>query len=199
LTSAADVSVVNIGLVHELGWDLTGGVIETTRIISPSRRPVAVKVVSEVVTRAARRAHSPEYMATVRRRKCGKIRATVIALAEHAARPDVAVCTYPIHKDINDLLAVLASSDTEGNAREILRQVRNTLMNGGWNRYRTAAVRETAARILSHLAEAEEVLPGKVDEVFDQLDRAGLDPVGAPLPELSEDETAADAESEVPG
>jgi hypothetical protein len=197
--TSADVAIVNIPVFHEIGWDLAGGVIETTRIIAPSRRPVAVKVVSEVVTKAVQRAQSPEYMGTIRRRRSGKIRAAVAGLAQHAERQDFVVCTYPILKEINELLIVLANSETEGNSREALRQIRNTLMNGGWNKYRTPAVRATVGHILAYLAEADEVVAQKVDEAFDQMDDAGLDPVGAPLPELTEAETNGDAENEVPG
>jgi hypothetical protein len=138
-------------------------------------------------------------MATLRRRKSGKLRNAIPDLAQHAQRQDFVVCTYPVLKEIQELLTLLANSETEGNSREVLRQLRNTLMNGGWNRYRDPTVRRTGAEILTHLAEADEVLPRKVDEAFDQLDRAGLNPVGAPLPEASEEETTADAQDEVPG
>ncbi len=197
LTSAADVDVVNIPVLHELGWDLTSRRIETTRLIPPSRRPVAVKVVSDVVTHGAQRARSADYLATLRRRNAGKISRAVTGLAEHVQRPDFAECTYPVLKELNELLSLLADAEVEGNTRGILRQIRNTLMNGGWDKYRAAAARSTVAQLLNHLAEAAEVLPHKVDEAFAQLQHAGLNPVGAPIPEMAE-EADADAENEVP-
>jgi hypothetical protein len=142
---------------------------------------------------------SPEYMATVRRRKSGSLRSAITALAEHADREDFVICTYPVLKEINELLIHLACSETEGNSREILRQLRNTLLNGGWNRYRQPAVRRAAVAILTHLAEAEKVLPSLVDEAFEQLSRASLNPVGASLPEFSAEEAILDAQGQVPG
>src|SRR5438552_18171726 len=64
----ADVQVIEIPVIHELGFDQNGGIIETTRLIKPSRRLTVVKVESQVVTRGFQGISSPPYMATVRRR-----------------------------------------------------------------------------------------------------------------------------------
>jgi hypothetical protein len=158
-----------------------------------------VKVESQVVTRAVQGAHSPEYLATVRRRKARALCNAVERLSQDAARDDFAVCTYPVLKQVNELLTTLADASTEGNTREILRQLRNTLMNGGWNGYKDPAARATAVAILNHLAEAEDVLPKEADESFDRLSDVGLDPVGAKLFGGDEEDDTIDGENEVPG
>lgn len=120
-------------------------------------------------------------VAALRQRRARAIRDAIVGLEAHAGRRDFAVCTYPVLKQLNELLMSLADASAEGNTREILRQVRNTLMNGGWNQYRDPAVRRAAADTLKGLAEAEEVLPPRVDEAFDRLFAAGLTPAGAQL------------------
>ena len=126
----------------------------------------------------------------VRRRKCRELSTSISDLAEHVGREDFVVCTYPILKRVNEFLVMLKDADGEGNAREILRQVRNTLMNGGWNKYRDPAVRQTATDVLNSLAEADQVLPQDVNTVFDRLYQAGLNPVGSPVfVSADEDET----------
>lgn len=194
----ADVEVIDIPVIHELGSDLNGGIIQSTRVIGPSKRPVIVKVESQVVASGLQAIQSAEYMATVRRRKARELSVAFEQLEPHTVREDFAVCTYPVLKQVNELLATLLNAGTEGNTREILRQLRNTLMNGGWNRYRAPDSRRTALTILARLAEAEEILPKDVDEVFDRLYDAGLHPVGAPLFTADEEDEAPDGETEIP-
>jgi hypothetical protein len=198
-TGVADLPVLTIPVIHELGSDLKGGTIESTRLLPPSKRPVMIKVESRVVTEGLQRIQSSEYLATVRRRKSRALRDAIAGLARHAGREDFAVCTYPVLKQVNELLTTLNEASEEGNTREILRQLRNTLMNGGWSRYRAPEVRRAAVEILNGLAEAEEVLPQRVDESFDRLHASGLNPVGTPLFRLERGESTPDAEDEVSG
>jgi hypothetical protein len=192
----ANAVLIEIPLFHELGSDLSSMLAEATRVIPPSKRTVVVKVQSQVVTQGARGGQSPAYSATVRRRKCRELSKSLAGLAAHAGRDDFAVCTHPLVRQIQELLVTLASADGEGNTREVLRQVRNTLMNGGWNKYREPVVRQTVARVLSTLAEAEEILPSQVDAFSEQLYIADLDPVGSLALAADEED---DGKDEVPG
>jgi hypothetical protein len=196
--TVGDLEVITIPVIHELGSDLRGGIIESTRWLAPCKRPVIVRVESQVVTGAVQGGHSPEYLAAVRRRKCRALDAAVGGLTPHAGREDFAVCTYPVLNQINDLLTTLNDASAEGNTREVLRQLRNTLMNGGWNKYRDPAVRRAAAEILNGLAEADEVLPQRVNESFDRLYAAGVNPVGTRLFAAGDDDETPDGEDEVP-
>jgi hypothetical protein len=190
---------VTIPIVHELGSDLRGGLIERTRWLPPSNRPIVVRVESQVVTRAAEALHSPEYLATVRRRRCRALGLALERLAAHANREDFAVCTYPVLNQVNELLHLLQDASAEGNTREVLRQLRNTLMNGGWNKYRDPAVRRVGAEILNELAEVDEVLPVRVNEWFNRISGTGANPVGAPLFADDEEDEAKNGEAEAPG
>jgi hypothetical protein len=193
----AGTAVVNVSLIHELGTRLNGGTIETTRFIGPSKRPTIVKIESQVVAQGAQRIYSPDYMATVRRRKSREIARAIADLAEHADRQDIGVRTYPIVRQLGALLETLSHAEAEGNTREILRQVRNTFMNGGWQKYRDSSIRSEANRIMDDLAEAEEIFPEKVDEVFDRLSQVHLNPVGSPAFALDEEDDTADAQEQV--
>jgi transcriptional regulator with XRE-family HTH domain len=130
----------------------------------------------------------------LRQRAARTIRESVANLREQVTREDFAVCTYPVLKRINELLVELASADAEGNTREILRQLRNTLMNGGWNKYRDPCVRQTTVEILNELAEAVEVLPQQVDEAFDRLNSTGLNPVGVSLFAVANEDDAGEGQ-----
>jgi transcriptional regulator with XRE-family HTH domain len=138
-------------------------------------------------------------VAALRRRQAQAIREAIAGLEKHAGRGDFAVCTYPVLKQVNELLATLTDAAAEGNTREILRQVRNTLMNGGWNQYRDPAVRRSATDIVSGLAETDAVLAQRVEESFDRLYAAGLNPAGAQLVGASAEDDPPDAEDQVPG
>jgi hypothetical protein len=194
-----DLEVITIPVIHELGSDLRGGIIEKTRWLPPSVRPIVVKVESRVVAHAVLGGHSPEYFAAVRRRKCRTLCAAMEELTPHSAREDFAVCTYPVLKLVNDLLTTLNDVSEEGNTREILRQLRNTLMNGGWNKYRDPSVRRIAVEILKGLAIAEEVLPQSVNESFDRLYAARMNPVGMPLFPVEKNDETPDGQDQIPG
>jgi hypothetical protein len=138
-------------------------------------------------------------MVALRQRQARAIRNALLNLSGQEGRPDFAVCTFPVLNRIHGALSQLRDAADEGNTREIFRHLRNTLMNGGWNYYRDATARQAAADILAALAEADEVLPQQVEESFDRLYAAGLNPVGAPVFEISAEDDASHAEGEVPG
>jgi hypothetical protein len=110
----------------------------------------------------------------------------IAALEPHAGRNDFVVCTYPIVKQLNELVLTLMEAPDEGNSRAILRQLRNTFLNGGWNRYRDGKARQIAMSVLNYLTRTKQVPARKVDETFDQLYDNGLNPVALPLPDIQE-------------
>lgn len=189
---------VEVEVFHELGSDFDPRPIMEQRLIPSSKFPTLVTFKSEVLRGAAQRLRSPEYTATVRRRKARALVEEMKALEQYCEREDLTVWTFPILNQIKELLAFLADADEEGNTREILRQVRNTLMNGGWNRYRDAKARITVAAILERLANAEEVHAEDVDSVFDDLCRAKLNPVGSFLSGTENESPDVEKEAEVP-
>lgn len=191
------LETVTIDVAHEIGSTLEPSTITETRIVQPSSRPVRVRVQSQVVTDGIRKSKSPEYLASIRRRSARRLATAVTELEPHSNREDFVVCTYPILKQINDLLATLIDGNYEGNSREMLRQVRNTLMNGGWNQYRKTEVRKLVVDILQELANVEEVVPNHVKSGFARLLEAKLNPIGAPLP-LDDEDESINGQEEIP-
>ena len=84
----------------------------------------------------------------------------------------------------------------------MLRQFRNTILDGGWNCYRRPEVCHAATRALAPLAEKDEVEPEDVTAAFDLLLTTGMRPlpsfdlVGDPEEDDQEDGQEA---AEVPG
>ena len=115
-----------------------------------------------MILTATRNARSPEYVATLRRKLADKIRSLVSGLAQEADRPDFAVATHPIVAAIRRALEQLSDAEFEGNAREILRQIRDSMMNGGWEKYRDTHVRDIAVQGARLLSTKDEVGPSHV-------------------------------------
>jgi hypothetical protein len=165
---------VQLDLVHEIGGDLIGSSVRRDHLIDPSNVPTLVSVVSHVVSDAARGMNSPEYLATVRRRKTAKIKNAITSLTKKTRREDFAAFTFRIVEEIRDLLIQLNDVQREGNTREILRQVRDTFFDGGHERYLEDNTRELVASIFDRLSTADEVVPEDVDRVWDELYESGL-------------------------
>ena len=137
--------------------------------------------IPSAVTITSQSAENPAYFAVVRRRAIEEIRHFLVNLNQHAGDPDIAVYTYPITRGLNDLIAKLSDAGSEGNTREILRRMRNTILDGGWKRYRNSDARKCLAEALEFLGTVEKVLPGDIQRLTQSMEVAGLQPFGAPL------------------
>lgn len=118
-----------------------------------------------------------------RQRQCTEIAAALDGVAGNAAIAHFVSSMDFVVKKLNKLLADLADVPTEGNTREILRQVRNTMMHAGRDQFRDPAKRARAIGVLNRLAVAVDVHPEDVQAAFDELYDAQLDPVGIPIPD----------------
>jgi hypothetical protein len=190
--TAAQASVRYINFVHELSADPTDSSDEQTLVIAPQRNPVLVRATSAVVAGAARQRSSPAYNAILRRRRAGVVRAMIEGLDAHAGREDFASYVYPVLDEVRSTLSLLAESEaSEGNALAVLRQVRNSILDGGWRRYRVPEVRAAAVDVLARL-QGEQVEPEDVTRAFDRLFGAGARPM--PLFDLSDEDDEAEGE-----
>jgi len=177
--SGVGVATRQVGIIHEIGADLVGGTIRKEIFLSPSDTPTLVSIESQVVTEAARGINSPEYLASVRRRKSTRIKNMLAGLAKKARRDDFEAFTFRVVEEIRELLVQLTDILREGNSREILRQIRDTFLDGGHERYRDSKVRDLVASVFQRLSEADEITPEDVDQAWDELHSGGLD---APVP-----------------
>jgi hypothetical protein len=130
---------------------------------------------------------TPEYIASVRRRKCKKLAALIQSLDEYATDSMFSAFTSEILDEIRHLITFLADADYarenqfEGNCREVLRQIRDSLMNLGWEKYRAAGVRQLVKSICDGLATADHVTADYAATVYKRLDAAELTPCLFPV------------------
>src|SRR5947207_381332 len=125
------VNRIAFNIRHET---LEDDVKRQTRLIEPSVLPTLITVKSEIAATGAKALRSPAYLASVRRRWARNIAKNVADLEAQALRDDFAVATFPIVTSLRKVLTdILVDAENEGNAREILRRLRDTFLNGGWN------------------------------------------------------------------
>lgn len=167
--SSVPTNKLSFNHVHELGVDNAGGTIQQTRIIPSSNRSTRIVLTSEMISTPAERMKSPEYLASIRRRTCSKIKEAVVSLAQKSDVDDFEVYTFKPFNDTIELLARLSGVQSEGNTREILRQIRDTFFDGGHERYRETEFRDLIAMIFQRLADAIEVTPDDADKTWDAL------------------------------
>ena len=176
------VQQVNRTYLHELGSDLAPDPIEDEFIVPARKSPTTVKIRSEVISQGAKQFLSPTYMASMRRRNADTVAKMIFDLQGHEDSTDFAVYTFPIYTKIKEMLELLQPARQEGNSRLILRMLRDTLMNGLWDRYRVPDVRSKVVALVEKRLIVDEVTMNSADAVFDELCDLGLDPVGADLP-----------------
>lgn len=169
-----------VNLYHELGPQLENQTAEA--VVDIDETPTRVVFKSHVITRGAKALRSPHYLATIRRRGARMIAALIEALATHVQSEEFAVWTHEPLEKLRGLIYRLTEAEEfsdpehEGNSCEILRQLRDTFLNAGWERYREPAVRDAAVSILQRLAAADEVSADDAYSAMDQLLDLDLDP-----------------------
>jgi hypothetical protein len=135
-------------------------------------------VESTVVADGARRLRSGQALAAARRKVAREILDLLKGLDAREQCDDFEVATYPITQKIQRFVFdTLADTQHEGAASYILSRVRDTILDGGWERYRDEAVRETVGSILAQVASATEVDDRFARSVVRTLRSAGLRPV----------------------
>lgn len=158
-----------VQLVHDIGADLKDHEQSTDFYVDPSDRPTFVRIRSVADLSQARKGESTVFVASLRRRHCRAIAGRIRDLHSLSETQSMVVATQPVLVDLKKLIARLQQTSKEANIREVLRQVRDTLMNGQWDRYAEAAVRDCVADLLSDLAEADEEV--SLDVVLSAADR----------------------------
>ena len=164
----------NVVIIHELGSDLAGSSVTKYVEVPATDTPMVLGFTSHVLTDSGGWMNSPEYLASVRRRKCAKVTRMISSLAQKARRDDFEAFTFRVVEEVRGLLAQLTDVQSEGNTREILRQIRDTFLDGGHERYRDPKTRLLVESILTRLSEFDEVTPEMVDQVWDELFDGGV-------------------------
>lgn len=173
-------------LFHEVGDNFSGSDMTDWFEVPPSRHATKVVVRSIAIPPSGNRRPSPEYLASLRRRKTKKIAESIVALSRHAQDEGFALWTEKVVDDLRKAIQFLSDEEEfcdpphEANSCEVLRQVRDSFLNGGWEKYRRPEVRGAALSVLKRLSGQDEVSGEDVSSAFDELLQAGLD--GAVFP-----------------
>ncbi len=149
-----------------------------TFVVPASKRPTHVTVVPTMTGKAG--APTEEYTATVRRRKIGAMARLFGELATLSTDDRFLFSVDATIKKIEEALQEFADSKREGNTREILRTLLNTLRNGRWERFKQSVVPEKVQKFLTQLATAEWIIPEQVEEFHSMVDDLELDSLTLP-------------------
>ena len=168
-------------MVHEIGPDLQ----DSTRIdsfeIGPSFEKTVIRLQSVLDLSQVRKGASTAFIASVRRRKCRALVAKVNALPTAVVDDNWAMATHAIYVDLIKLIDEIQVAKDEANAREILRQLRDTLTNSDWEKYRLEKCRQTAKAILTELSVAVDVTLEQTIKSADLLESQGFCVIGIPI------------------
>lgn len=171
-----------VEVFHEWSPIPSDSTVERVLDLDPQRPLSQIRFRSHLLADAGKRLSSPDYLASVRRRRSAKIAGLVQGLSIHSESPNFPIWTHEVLEGLRSLVQFLSDAEQfsdsqhEGNSCEILRQVRDTLLNLGWENYRRVEARNCVAAILRHLAQTDEVSPADADLAMDQLLDLGLDP-----------------------
>jgi hypothetical protein len=145
--------------------------------IQPSNGITKVEYVSRVDAADVQRMQSATAIAISRRRRCGEIHKMVLNLGQHVAAPDFHTFVHRIAEALSRVYRELLEYDyVEGNSCMILRYLRNSIQDGGWEKYREAHVRSTVSGLTNELATALVVEANMAERAFKTLYDVGLQP-----------------------
>lgn len=187
-------------LFHEMGEDFSESDMTNLLEVPPSRHPTKVVIRSIVLPPTGNRRASPKYLAVLRRRKAKGIEELIAALGRYAEDDGFALWTEKIVEDLRKVIQFLSDEEEfsdpphEANSCEVLRQIRDSFLNGGWEKYRRSDVRSAVLDVLKRLSKQDEVSGDDVNYAFDELLRVGLDGTAFPIQAIF-----ADDNEEVPG
>ena len=154
------------------GSDLEGG---QEFSLPASASPTTVFVKTSVSAEAIRDAKSSAAIALDRRRKARQIAKVVSGLPAHAHEDDFHSFVYPVFDSVRSLLLELSRYERlEGNTCMMLRNIRNSLIHPGWERYREGQVCDLVSEILRGLASVEIVTAQDAKNAFRKLHSMNL-------------------------
>ncbi len=172
-TSApVEMAPYNFSIVLEQSAQGTFSRFQDEICVPPSDMQTRVRVTAEVANRND--TASDEYIATVRRRSVSSLEAKIRDLARHHEREDFEICTFPVHEYIVEFLQKLSGVRREGNSREILRMIRDSIIDGRWVRLREGIVRQAILDCLVPLRTSEFVEMAEVKRCRTLLKRCAV-------------------------
>ncbi|MFM9963203.1 MAG: hypothetical protein ACKV2Q_18500 [Planctomycetaceae bacterium] len=179
---------------HEMGDDYSDSDMTNELEVPPSQQATKIVMRSVVLTPLGRQKASPAYLASQRRRKTQSIAQDITALSRHAEDEQFALWTEKVVERIRNAIQFLcdeeetSDSPCESNSCEVLRQIRDSFLNGGWEKYRRADARNAALGALKRLSSQDEVSGDEVNFAFNELLKADLDGAVFPIQTIFTDD-----------
>jgi hypothetical protein len=153
---------------------------------SNSGKPVRNEMV-ESAEMIDRRGVSSAHVRYLRCREAKRLGQLAYELAEVTTDNEFAERIGQIVDKIKEMLRFLGDVEGEGETRELLRRLRDTLLNGCRERYREDGPRKLMVKIFEWLSRADPVGSEKAASLFRQLTKEGL-VAWPPMPGTSFDE-----------
>ena len=158
---------------------------ESSFSIPASTRSTRITLRTAIDLSSARRGVSDSYLASIRRVKCGEISRLLSELGNQAKREDFYMATFPILDALMKLIKQLQPSAGEANAREVLRQLRDTFLDNNQEHYKLENVREVLAELLAKLSKLDKVSLDFIDSCASAIEQLGFSTTGLKI--LSEE------------
>jgi len=169
----------------ELLLERPGGASIGGAFVGPvPRRPAQVTDAPSVTGHPG--AHSDEYSASLRRRTLGALAQKVGELADLRSDDRFMFAVDGAIQKVEEALQEFAQAKREGNTREILRTLLNTLRNGGWERYKPPEVARAIQEFLARLSGAEWIVPEQVNAFHELVDERDLNSLTLPAAQWPE-------------
>lgn len=135
-------------------------------VSSPRGTPTIVRDFSASPS-AIRQIRSAAAVGVQRRRQVSEIAKHLRRLPDHAGRQDFHSVAFPVFDMVRRTYQDLVRFDQyEGNTCMILRYVRNSLIDGGWNRYKEKAVAAAVADLLDRISKLETISRQDAKDTF---------------------------------
>ena len=126
--------------------------------IPPGETPTTLSIISTVSSAAIKHIRSAAAVGIQRRRQVSQIAKHLRRLPGHAEQQDFHSVAFPVFDMVRRTYQDLAQFDQyEGNTCMILRYLRNSLVDGGWNRYKEKTVATAVADLLDRISKSESV------------------------------------------
>jgi len=175
-----------IDLIHEIPD--TSTISENSFLVETPEPQTAFVVRTQFigVRRDDLNANSSSFLAAKRRRRSKRVSVLIGELSRHVDDDCFEASTHQVLSEVRDLLRFLTEAQagervqSEGNACEILRQIRDSLMRSGWQKYRVPSVRSAVMAVISPLVIEDDITAEHADRCMDVLLDCGLEPVLEP-------------------
>ncbi|MCO8123411.1 hypothetical protein NHH03_16800 [Stieleria sp. TO1_6] len=169
-------------LVSEVGPSLDDAYLDDEFVVPPNIVPTRVTFRAVTNMAAVRGSQSPAYVASRRRSRCRELAESIGNLQHNLQSIPLVVATQPILSEIKNLVASIQRIESEANTREILRQVRDTLLNGQWEKYQSVEVCRHIASVVEKLGHSLDVEFNEIDLCAAKLENLGFEIAGFAFP-----------------